>query len=176
LHDFVELRGTGGEESIYICSSEAIISEVGEEELEQIPGVDPVKNVTVIPSAEAGKADEPDIESSETPHKGDESINQESKCASKPNVSDVCDDKNGAVSRGWWLLRVIGRFFFKLWTFILSPFKDGSIRLPDESWVGEVDDCEDEDDVQEAQTPANERTPLLEASPLTIAMRNADED
>ncbi len=57
----------------------------------------------------------------------------------------------GPVLREWWLLRLVGRLFVGLCSLILSPFREASIRLPEDDQAPvPIEDDEDEEDVQEA--------------------------
>ncbi|WRT68931.1 uncharacterized protein IL334_005913 [Kwoniella shivajii] len=150
--EFVELRGTGGDDSAWICAPDAINVEVGEEEIavpkSSTTAVPDESFAEVTPSTVTEEANAP-IESNLYEDRLLEGSTEESRIERFNTV-------HAAPSAGWWLFRFIGRFVANIWGMLLWPFRS-TANITDGS-----EDIDDDTPLETGERPADdERTPLL---------------
>ena len=153
LFDFVELRESDIE-SILLCAPAARFIEVGEKDCADLSKYTPSMNVDTPSIVYESKVDTSGTRET-TPELESSTIRLIA--SSRENGDGL---QKGSKSGSVWLLSIIGQFFMDLWSLFSASFGGGAIQLPERDQIGEVD--EDEDEVEEAHTPTNDRTPLLE--------------
>ncbi|WVR09167.1 hypothetical protein IAU60_006229 [Kwoniella sp. DSM 27419] len=161
IAEFVELRGAGNADSIWICAPFAIDSQIGEEEVDRLkPSASltsdlPVQQAEVVePVAVSG--------SQGVAHAVQEDVvepeNQLPGSFVPPSKGDVSTDTDESATSGWWLFRLIGHFFADIWALVMGPFRS-QLTVKTSSNTGE--------DHSDTQVPPDERTPLLGSTAMS---------
>ncbi|WWC64166.1 uncharacterized protein I303_106774 [Kwoniella dejecticola CBS 10117] len=150
LAEFIELRGVGHDDSIWICAPNALQAEIGEEEfgeVDHLVDADPGSKSIGLTLAEGDHHEELPAKSVE-PLRATE---QDPSTGSNAQDSCIPHRDSDAASSQWWLLRAVGRFFVNIWEFLVSSFRSKAA----------VPEGNDENEENQANVDSNERTPLL---------------
>ncbi|WWC91341.1 uncharacterized protein L201_006284 [Kwoniella dendrophila CBS 6074] len=166
LAQFVELRGTGAGDSVWLCAPEATAVEIGEEEIpqpEQTSSSSPIPPAREVPQVKIDEEQRP--MSSELNAEPVERVNvpiNEPQPISEQSRSIHNQSEPSKPAHGWWLFRFIGRFFANFWELLFWPFRSRS-TITDVSETAEQP-REENDNVDPS---VNERTPLLQSQSMS---------
>ncbi|OCF72581.1 hypothetical protein I204_06963 [Kwoniella mangroviensis CBS 8886] len=160
LAEFTELRGSGGDDPIWICAPDAINVEFGEEELSQPEFTAKSAPITTYNEVTPVKIRDEEEEVISKPPRTQTTDSQSSTTSEEEESSVPVQPHAEAAepSHGWWLFRFIGRFFVNIWELLLWPFRS-SPAIAD--GASQAEQREGEQEENDPDFPANERTPLL---------------
>ncbi|KAK8843421.1 hypothetical protein IAR55_007078 [Kwoniella newhampshirensis] len=156
LADFVEIRGAGSDDSIWICVPDAKVYEIGEEEMDlpkhSLGGTSLALADDV--SSQVGS------DTTQTTLSVPERETMDPKDAGEEDEGSAVGTDSSA--EGGWFFRFIGRFFVNFWHFLLAAFRSKSSTKPDT-----IESDDEPEERFETQTPVDERTPLLDSVTLS---------
>ncbi|WVQ64041.1 uncharacterized protein L199_002200 [Kwoniella botswanensis] len=160
LAEFTELRGSGGDDPIWICAPDAINVEFGEEEISQPEFTAKSAPVSAYNEVTPVKIRDEEEEVMSKPSQTQTTDSQSATTSEEEENSVPVQPHPGPAepTHGWWLLRFIGRFFVDIWELLLSPFRS-SPAITD--GTSQAEQREGEQEENDPDVPANERTPLL---------------
>ena len=158
VHDLIEIRGSEGDPSIFLCPFSAVSWEIGEEEVEV--GIDPRDDID--PSAPT-----PELEASMT---------GSSEVAPESETSEISVPTSDIYRKYWWMVGMMRQLFSSISSYLLAALSRGSsIQLSEEEFSDMTSgDLSDEDlgpdpdetqmeetDEMEIPSPASHVRPVL---------------
>ncbi|OCF31370.1 hypothetical protein I317_01174 [Kwoniella heveanensis CBS 569] len=168
IASFVELRGAGAHDSIWICSPTATSIEVGEEEIDAPDGTAKTAPITSYEEVRSVSLviEEPSVTTSSSVV-DPQPLTSSTQETTQPESQPVIHPKEPA-SSSWWLLRFISRVFADIWGFIIWPFRSQpAISSGIDGELEDDDDDEDDEEARQTSTPPTERTPLLGSTSMS---------
>ncbi|WWD21051.1 hypothetical protein CI109_105532 [Kwoniella shandongensis] len=155
LSEFIEVRGAGSVDSIWISAPDATAYEIGEEELD-LPKDKLAQAANLAPTRET-----PSHASSDTIQAIVVASDGENGLTEEDDEDDTTVVETAPTEEGWFF-HFIGRFFVNIWHLLLSAFR--SKAVPDTDAQDPTTDSDDDTERFETQTPADadEKTPLLD--------------
>ncbi|WVW79201.1 hypothetical protein I302_101167 [Kwoniella bestiolae CBS 10118] len=158
LAEFIELRGSGGDDPVWICAPDAINVEFGEEEISQPEFTATSAPISAYTEVTPVKIRDEEVENTSKPLL----VTEDHAPSSHDERSSIPPPPQP--SHGWWLFRFIGRFFVNIWELLLWPFRSNP-AITEGSQQNDQGGTDQEDTATDL--PANERTPLLSSQNMS---------
>ncbi|WVQ93332.1 hypothetical protein IAU59_000400 [Kwoniella sp. CBS 9459] len=166
ITQFVDLRGAGSDDPIWICAPTATSTVIGEEEID-VPQItaDAIptsyqENPAVPTVVEETAVSIPALPQLERRRS---SAMQES--FGNSEETQPSHQSRTSASPSWWLLPFLSRFFANIWGWIIWPFRSRpSIASSDEE---DSEVSGNAEDALQISTPPTERTPLLGSTSMS---------
>ncbi|WVF65685.1 hypothetical protein IAT40_000416 [Kwoniella sp. CBS 6097] len=169
IAQFVELRGAGSNDSIWICAPTASATEIGEEEIDtpsyninntEITPHEVIRPVSIVIDGPDATVPPPAMDrrqSSDAAHNAQEEL--------QPKSLQPVQQPDTSTSPSWWLLRFISRVFANIWGLIIWPFQ--SRPAIESGSEGQAEGGENDEEARQISNPPTEQTPLLGSTSMS---------